>query len=74
MHKPDRAELVQISQRRITFDRVPLGEEPVVELHLEPGQRVIACDLRSHAGMVGRTTEDWTARVQIETRLGVPNV
>lgn len=64
--------LVQVTEKRLHFDRVRLGDIPTVELDLRPDQRVISCDLRSRVGAVGRVTEDWVAVVQIETRIESP--
>lgn len=64
--------LVQLTRLRGEINRVPAGQEPgVVELHLEPHQRVVSLDLREAAWCSPeRKTVDWRWTAVIETRLG----
>jgi hypothetical protein len=63
--------LVQITERRGSVDRVPLGERPkVVELKLEDHQTVVGFEWRRVIfGNRSRKTEDWMWVAYIATRL-----
>lgn len=52
--------LCQIHRRRGAVRRVERGLEPVVEIHLEPGEYVVDFDLHEAAWVrKGRKTTDW---------------
>jgi len=58
--------LVQIAARKGRIDRIPNGQEPVIELHLEPRQYVTRLDISDNRYSNGdRKTFDawWTAWV-----------
>lgn len=62
--------LVQISKVEGKIDRVPRDETPVVELHVEPNERVISIDLRCREfDHLERKTVDWRWTAYVETRL-----
>jgi hypothetical protein len=62
--------LVQIVKRRGVVDRVPRGEEPVVELKLEPGQYVVSFELREAPWVrADRKTTDWRWTAYVATPL-----
>lgn len=62
--------LVQLATRRGRIDKVAANDEPpVVELHVEPYERIVSLDLRQHPLMKGRTTVDWSWTAVIEVRL-----
>lgn len=69
--------LVQISRKSGLLKRVARDEEPIVELQLKPGQRVIRMEFHL-VGNASRVTVDWrwTAtlewRAERETEEGVP--
>lgn len=60
--------LVQLSERSGTVKRVKPGEDPVVELHLSPNQRVVSLRFREALGMGERKTRDWLWWAIVETR------
>jgi hypothetical protein len=65
--------LVQISERTIRLDRVPIGERPVFEIELEPNQEIVAFRAGVGWGTAGRKTEDHYASVWVATRLDAPD-
>jgi hypothetical protein len=63
---------VQISERRGAIDRVRRGTTPVVELELEPNQRVVSIDLRKTTyDDPERKTVDWRYLAYVESRWNV---
>jgi hypothetical protein len=61
--------LVQISQRTGVVKRVKEGEEPFIDLHLKPGQRVISIDFRPAIfPRRDRKTVDWHWTAVLEWR------
>jgi hypothetical protein len=65
--------LVQITERSGRVDRVPRGEKPVVELHLEENQSIVRFELQDgerYFDRPERKTVDWTWTATIATRLG----
>lgn len=62
--------LVQISRRRGVIERVPFGEEPTLELHLEPNETVTDVVLKPQVGARGRSTVDWAWSLYVVTDLG----
>lgn len=65
--------LVQITERSGRVDRVPRGEKPVVELHLEANQSIVRFELQDGERFFehsARKTVDWTWTAAIATRLG----
>lgn len=50
--------LTQIHHEAGVIRRVPPGERPVIELHLEPGQYVAGVEMRE-SWSSGRKTSDW---------------
>lgn len=64
-------QLVQVTQRRGTIDRVPGGQTPVVEMRLAPGQYVVSMELEPHVLYYSdRKTVDWSWTAYIVTPLG----
>lgn len=61
--------LVQLSVMEGWINRVPDGQEPVVELNLEPNQEVVALDLWERPWDGERKTRDFRYRATIRTRL-----
>lgn len=51
-------------------DRVPRGERPTFELHLEPHQRVVAVEHYGEIDYASRKTVDHFATLWIEHRFG----
>lgn len=64
--------LHQISKRTGSINRVPIGQTPVVELHLEPHERLVSLDLRESMFVSPeRVTTDWYWTAIIDSDLGV---
>jgi hypothetical protein len=62
--------LTQVTKQRGTVERVPRGEEPVVELHLEPEQYIVGFELHEAAWVgVERKTVDWVWTAYVVTPL-----
>lgn len=62
--------LVQIKAHKGRIMRVKAGEEPVIELDLEPHQEILCAELREvpdHGGL--RVTRDFVWKVMVATRL-----
>lgn len=63
--------LVQIQQIKGRVDRVPRGDVPVIELDLEPNQRVVYVSLsESLFDPRDRKTVDWHWIAYVENRIG----
>ena len=61
--------LVQIEKRKGKINRVkPPDAPPIVELHLEPHQRVISIELTEDWWYGDRVTRDWSWTAYIESR------
>jgi hypothetical protein len=50
---------VQITRWRGLVEGVPQGEEPQVELDLEPGETVLAVELQVRPGSLQEERSDW---------------
>jgi hypothetical protein len=61
--------LVQIVCKKGQIRRVPQGETPVVELHLEDNQTVVSFELEKEIPYSQRKTVDWSWKAMILTRL-----
>lgn len=62
--------LVQVSKREGRIDRVrPSDAPPVVELDLEPNQRIVSIELRKVWSSGDRKTDDWAWTAYIENRV-----
>jgi len=65
--------LVQISRREGEIRRVKYGVTPVIELHLEPHERVVSVELTGNAWRhPERKTVDWQWVVFVAAYLGAP--
>lgn len=66
-------ELVQITERKGSVPRVPRGQKPMVELHLEQHEQIVGFELHDgerYFEHPERKTVDWTWTATIATRLG----
>ena len=61
--------LVQVSRRGGEIPRVPLGETPVAELHLQPGEYVVGFEMRPGIARSERVTVDWLWVAYVVTSL-----
>lgn len=65
--------LHQIATRKGGVDRVPDGQTPVVELYLQPNERIVSFELReSMFANPARKTIDWRWTAIIDVDLGEP--
>lgn len=63
-------QLVQISKREGTIERVPFGETPVIEFRLARGQYVASVELKPHVLFHSeRKTQDWNWTAYVVTPL-----
>ena len=72
--KSNAAQLVQITERRLSCDRVPRGESPVYEIHLEINEEIIRVERGYALDLSYRKTVDHSLRVYVATWLGGPEV
>lgn len=61
--------LVQITEFVLRLEKVPRGERPIWETHLEDNQRIIGYVNRWSADYGYRKTVDHYATILVETRL-----
>lgn len=62
--------LVQVTERHGSVPRVPRGLTPLVELHLDDNQEIVAFKCEPHTMIYSdRKTEDWYWRAWVATRL-----
>jgi hypothetical protein len=66
--------LVQIVKHKGRIDRVPRDDTPVVELDLQPDQRVVSIELKEAMfSAPDRKTVDWRFVAYVETRPETPD-
>lgn len=61
--------LVQVARREGQIEKVPRGQQPLLELHLNHNQRLISVDMRRPFwDDPERKTVDWLWTAYVETR------